>query len=45
MGGKVVHVWGQEVYEKSLYLSQNSAVNFKLLQKLHSLNFKNGKRT
>lgn len=37
--GEVMHVWGQEVYEKSLYLPINFAVNLKLLYK-NSLNKK-----
>lgn len=47
--GQAMHVWGQEVYGKSLYLHLNFAVNFKLLLKRHgSLNVlkggKGGKR-
>jgi len=30
-GGEAVHVWGQRVYEKFLYLPLNFAVNQKLL--------------
>ena len=29
--GEAVHVWEQEVHEKSVYLLLNSAVNLKLL--------------
>lgn len=29
--GEVMHVWGQDNYEKSLYLPVNFAVNVKLL--------------
>lgn len=32
--GEAVHVWGQQVYKKSLYLPQNSVVDLKLLQKV-----------
>ena len=31
MMGEALHVWGQGVYGKSLYLSFNFAVNLKLL--------------
>ena len=29
--GETVHVWGQKVYDKSLYLPLNFSVNLKLL--------------
>ena len=41
--GGCLHVWGQEIKEKSLYLPLNFAVNLKLLQKIKSLHYKSNK--